>query len=234
MTGILERAKTFFQQDGRLLERHLFHHLFENGPREAVLRSLLAYQTEVGGFAYGLEPDKRSSNPQPIDQEQALRVLADIGSDARTLERILGFLPTLTTPEGGLPFVLETVADAPRAPWWNTDPGPPASLNPTASVAGLLYALGVTHPWLGAATAFVWERLEVLAESDPHTLLSVLVFLEHVPDRDRAEKALTRLADDIRRNTELATDAPGYVFPPYAFAPTPDSLGRTPLREDTF
>lgn len=58
MTGILERAKTFFQQDGRLLERHLFHHLFENGPREAVLRSLLAYQTEVGGFAYGLEPDK--------------------------------------------------------------------------------------------------------------------------------------------------------------------------------
>lgn len=220
----LTAARQFFLKDARLLERHLFHFHFEGGPRAAVLRALLAYRTEAGGFAYGLEPDKRSSNPQPIDQEQALRVLADIGPDEGVLARLLEFLPSITTAEGGLPFVMETVADAPRAPWWNTDPNPPASLNPTASIAGLLYGLGVTHPWLGAAGRFVWEELEALTEADAHTLLSVLIFLEGTPERERAEKLLERLAPDILRNTALDVDAGGYVFPPYAFAPTPRSL----------
>ncbi len=216
--SILENARQFFLKDARLLERHLFHHHFEGGPQGAVLRALLAYGTE------GVEPDKRSAHPQPIDQEQALKVLADIGPDKGVLGRLLDFLPTITTPEGGLPFVLESVADAPRAPWWNTDPDPPAALNPTASVAGLLYRLGVAHPWLEAATAFVWEKLEALTECDSHTLLSVLVFLEEVPERAQAEGMLERLADEILRHTALETDAEGYVHPPYAFAPRPDSL----------
>jgi hypothetical protein len=217
--------------DARLLERHLFHYLFESGPREPVLRALLAYRTEAGGFAYGLEPDKRSSHPQPIDQEQALRVLADIGPDEEIVAHLLSFLPSITTAEGGVPFVLENVADAPRAPWWNTEPNPPAALNPTASIAGLFFKLGVAHPWLAAASHFVWEKLEALTEADPHTLLSVLIFLEEVPDRVRAERMLERLAPDILENTALDVDAEGYVFPPYAFAPTPDSLA-APLYDD--
>jgi len=219
----LEHGRRFFLKDARLLERHLFHLHFEGGPREAVLQALLAYQTEGGGFAYGLEPDKRSAHPQPIDQEQALRVLADIGPDEKTLARLLDFLPSITTLEGGLPFVLETVADAPRAPWWNTEPEPPAALNPTAGVAGLLYKLRVAHPWLETATAFVWERLELLTTSDPHTLLSVLMFLEHVPECEQAERMLERLADEVRHHTALEPGAEGYVHPPYAFAPRPDA-----------
>lgn len=221
---ILEHARQFFLKDARLLERHLFHYLFEGGQRGAVLRALRAYQSEGGGFAYGLEPDKRSSYPQPIDQEQALKVLADIGPDEEMLAHLLAFLPGLTTEEGGLPFVLESVADAPRAPWWNTEPNPPASLNPTASVVGLLYQLGVTHPWLDRATTFIWEKLESLTESDPHTLLSVLVFLEGVPERERVEGEFERLSGEILRHTSLETEAEGYVHPPYAFAPRPDAL----------
>lgn len=220
----LENARQFFFKDARILERHLFYHHFEGGPCETVLRALLAYQTESGGFGYGLEPDKRSANPQPIDQEQALRVLTDIGPDEAVLAQILDFLPTTTTAEGGVPFVLETVADAPRAPWWNPDPELPAALNPTASIAGLLYRLGVTHPWLEAATTFVWEELETLQNATPHTLLSVLMLLEHVPERERAERMLERLADDVLQHTALEPDAEGYVHPPYAFAPRPDAL----------
>lgn len=93
-------------------------------------------------------------------------MLADIGPDDVVLARVLDFLPIITTPEGGVPFVLETVADAPRAPWWNTDPDPPAALNPTASIAGLLYKLGVTHPWLETATGYVWAQLEALAKKE--------------------------------------------------------------------
>lgn len=220
----LESARQFFLKNARLLERHLFHHLFENGSREAVLRALLAYRADEGGFAYGLEPDKRSSHPQPIDQEQALRVLADIGPDEAVLGVLLNFLPRITTPEGGVPFTLENVTDAPRAPWWDPVPGTGAALNPAASVAGLLYALGVTHPWLDAATDFVWRELGTLTESDPHTLLSVKVFLEGVPDRERAEATLDQLADEFLKHTALEPNAEGYVHPPYAFAPTPTSI----------
>lgn len=83
--------------------------------------------------------------------------------------------------------------------------------------------MGVTYSWLEAATAFVWEKLEALGESDPHTLLSVLVFLEEIPERERAERTLERLADEILRHTALETDTEGYVHPPYAFAPHPDA-----------
>ncbi len=137
-------------------------------------------------------------------------MLADTGPDDAVLARVLDFLPTITTPEGGVPFVLETVADAPRAPWWNTDPDPPATLNPTASITGLLYKFGVTYPWLKTATGYVWAQLEVLRDSDLHTLLSVLMFLEAVPERERAERTLERLADEILRHTTLETDAEGY------------------------
>ncbi len=36
----LENARQFFLNDARLLERHLFYHLFEGGPRGTALRSL--------------------------------------------------------------------------------------------------------------------------------------------------------------------------------------------------
>lgn len=220
----LAGARQFFLRDARLLERHLFHHLFEDGPRAAVLRALSAYRAAEGGFAYGLEPDKRSSHPQPIDQEQALRVLADVGPDEAVLTQILNFLPGITTSEGGVPFTLESVTDAPRAGWWNAEPDPPAALNPTASIAGLFYQLGVAHPWLDAATNFVWRGLEALTESDPHTLLSVRFFLDGVPDRARAEATLDRLSSEFLRHTALEPGAEGYVHPPYAFAPTPTSI----------
>lgn len=46
---------------------------------------------------------------------------------------------------------------------------------------------------------FVWEKLEALINSDPHTLLSVLIFLGEVPERARAETVLERLAVEILR-----------------------------------
>ena len=151
-------------------------------------------------------------------------MLADTGPDEAALGALLDFLPRITTSEGGVPFTLPTVADAPRAGWWDAGPNPPAALNPTASIAGLLHRLGVAHPWLDAATDFVWAGLETLTESDPHTLLSVRFFLDDVPDRARAERTLKRLSGEFLRHTALEPDAEGYVHPPYAFAPTPTSL----------
>ena len=224
---IVALAKTFLLNNGRLLERHLFGYLFEDGSRDKVINALKAYQNEDGGFGNALEPDKRTSFSQPIDQESALKVMDEVGLNGEIVEGVCDFLTTITTDEGGVPFTLPSVQDAPHAPWWGTDEAdPPASLNPTASIAGLLHKHSYMHPWLERATTFCWEKLEAPGDAEVHTLLSVMVFLEHAPDRTRAEAVFESIKEQILEVTAVKLDTEGYVHPPYAFAPTPGSLAR--------
>lgn len=223
--SVLLSAKTFLLNNARVLERQRYSYLFENGSRDKVLAALKAYQNEDGGFGNALEPDKRTATSQPIDQEIALRILDEVGLNGDVVKDICDFLVTITTDEGGVPFILPTVGDAPHAPWWGTDDAkPPASLNPTASIAGLLHKHKHMHPWLDKATNFCWEKLEDEVELDVHTLLCVALFLEHAPDRKRAETVFEKIKDQVKGATALELDAEGYVHPPYAFAPTPKSL----------
>ena len=225
--SVLAAAKTFLLANARLLERRRFAALFDQGSREQVLSVLKVYQNEDGGFGNALEPDKRTSSSQPIDQEIALRILDEVGFDNNLVQNICNFLITITTSEGGVPFTLKTVQDAPRAPWWNTDDASPAaSLNPTASIAGLLHKHRFMHPWLDKATTFCWKKLETPGELEVHTLLSVILFLEYAPNRPRAETAFENIREQILAATALEPGAEGYVHPPHAFAPTPKSLAR--------
>lgn len=228
MSNLLESAQTFIVNNARLLERQRLAYLLGTGSRQQVLSSLLGYQNPDGGFGNALEPDKRTSSSQPIDQELALRFLDEIDGEPEVARRICNFLQTITTDEGGVPFVLPPVRDAPRADWWNTDSdAPPATINPTASIAGLLYKQDVAHPWLERATAFCWRQIEE-GELAGHDFFCVLHFLEHVPDRRRAERAFERVSRQILDSGLVAFDpaASGYVFMPLDFAPEPSSLGR--------
>lgn len=228
MTQILESAQTFILSNARLLERHLFAYLFQGGDHQKVLSALLAYQNEDGGFGNALEPDKRTRTSQPIDQEFALRVLDDIDFERSIALRICDFLETITK-DGGVPFVLPTVRDAPRAEWWNTDTdNPPPMINPTASITGLLHKHQIQHPWLERASDFCWGQIEHFQDLSNHDLLCILLFLQHVPDRDRAEHAFTKISAYLLESGLIAYDpqASGYVFMPLDFAPSPDSLCR--------
>lgn len=229
MPEILDAAQTFIFNNARLLERRLFAHLFGEGNKQQVLAALRAYQNEDGGFGNALEPDKRASTSQPIDQEVALRVLDDVGFDADIAVQVCDFLETITTAEDGVPFVLPTVRDAPRAPWWNTDTDdPPASINPTASIAGLLHKHGVAHPWLERATAFCWQQIEQQDITSDNDFLCVLLFLEHVGDRERAERAFQRVSAQLLASSHVTFDpqADGYVHMPLDYAPSPQSIAR--------
>ena len=229
MSQYLESAQTFILSNARLLERHLFAFLFQQGNPDHVRRALLAYQNVDGGFGNALEPDKRTASSQPIDQEIALHVLDDLGFDTGIALQICDFLETITTAEGGVPFVLPTVRDAPRAEWWNTDlDEPPASINPTASIAGLLHKYGIHHPWLDRATDYCWQHIEQLQIKDGHDFLCVQLFLEHVADRERAERAFERISTQLMAGGHITYDpsASGYVFMPLVYAPSPQNMSR--------
>jgi hypothetical protein len=231
-TTILESAETFLWKNARLLERHLFSFLFKNGTRQHVITALSSYQNDDGGFGNALEPDKRTSTSQPIDQEVALRILDEVGFEDALAENICDFLMRITTEEGGVPFVLPTVRDAPRADWWNTEDDPPASINPTASIAGLLHKHKFQHPWLEQATEYSWRKIGELQNGSEHDLLCATVFLEHAPERARRDKMFQDLREQIIKQTAIDPQAPGYVFKPLTWAPTPESLCRS-LFEDS-
>lgn len=229
MSQLLESARTFILSNARLLERHLFDFLFQQGHSDRVRAALLAYQNTDGGFGNALEPDKRTASSLPIDQEIALRVLDDIGFDTPIALQICDFLETITAVEGGVPFVLPTVRDAPRAEWWNTDlDEPPASINPTASIAGLLHKYELRHPWLDRATDYCWQYVEHQQISGGHDFLCIQLFLEYVTDRQRAERAFERISAQLMAGGHITYDpsAPGYVFMPLTYAPSPQKMSR--------
>ena len=234
-----ERARTYIWSNARLLDRRLFEHLFAGGAPEDVVMALRPYQNADGGFGNALEPDVRAPVSQPVPVEMAFRSLDAIegGFDMAgdLVGRACDYLVTITKPEGGVPSALPSIREYPRAPWWEVDDHPPASLNPTAALAGLLYKHGKRHPWLESATRFCWEAIAASETTEYHDLMPVLTFLEHVPDRERAERELERVAERIRRPGVVTyeTDAEGYVKGPLDWAPRPESYCRRLFDDET-
>ena len=65
--------------------------------------------------------------------------------------------------------------------------------------------------------------------------MPVITFLEHVPDRARAEHELQRIASRLSQPgvIELDPNAEGYVQKPLAWAPTPQSFCRRLFDDET-
>lgn len=193
MNDLFARAEKFIWGNARLLERRLFEFYFKSGSPQAVLAALCAYQNEDGGFGNALEPDIRCPESQPVPTQHALEILDVIGFNETMVQRICDFLVTITTEEGGVPYVLPSVNQYPRAPWWHTAENPPASLNPTAIIVGLLHKNKVQHAWLDAATAYCWKQIPGIEPTEQHEMGCVLAFLRYAPQREQAEREMNRL-----------------------------------------
>lgn len=218
----LERAFEFMRLNARIIDRRRFALHFRDGAAAPLVAALRPYENPDGGYGHALEPDLRGEASQPVPTQHALEYLHEAGA-ARgpAVARIGDYLVSVTADGGGVPFVLPSVRDAPHAPWWQAADDPPAAVNPTAALAGLLHRAGSDHPWLGPATDFCWRRLDGLdAEPGPYDVLAVLTFLDSVPDRERAEKTFARLRD------ALASAARSDHQGPLDFAPRPGGYGR--------
>ena len=231
----IDAAERFVWLSGRLLDRHRFAHLFRGAPAEPVIAALRPYQNADGGFGNALEPDLRCPISQPQPVEVALRLLDELDAfDDPMVRSACDYLTTITTRDGGVPFVLASASEYPCAPWWMAAGETPASLNPTAALAGLLHRHGTRHPWLERATAFCWDRLDRMERTEWYEARTVLLFLEHAPDRARAE-AMTRrvVAMMVAQGlVALAPGAGGEAHSPLEVAVTPGSLARHLFADD--
>ena len=230
----IDSAELFIAGTARVLDWRRFEFHFRDGDPQHVLHAVAAYRNADGGFGHALEPDGRSPGTQPPAIDQALRILHEADAwDAELVDGALGWLDRNAPAEGGAVFVDRSIESWPRGPWWVPEEGLPASLVPTGFIAGTLHARAVEHPWLSRATELLWSRIERLETPGAYDLRGLLAFLQHVPDRERAEDALQRLAPFLHAIVALDPDAPGEVHQPLDFAPRPDSLARRLFDEDT-
>jgi hypothetical protein len=231
----LGRATDFMWRTARLLERRRYAYLFLDGERQAVPEALRPYQNSDGGFGNGLEPDIRAPVSQPVPTWTALGILDETGDFTDPMVgQICDYLLSITTAEGGVPFALPSMRDYPRAPWWEPDDQPSASLNPTAAIAGLLHKHGVAHPWLVKATACCWSQLDALDQTSPYEIRAVLPFLDYVPDRRRAEEAFDRIGPKIleQKLVALTPTTEDETHTPLNYAPRPESMARRLFSDD--
>lgn len=236
MAADLGKAQDFIWKTARLIDRYRFEALFLDGSRERVLSALRPYQNEDGGFGNALEPDLRTPLSQPIPVWTALGILDEMDAMRDPMvARAVQYLESITTPEGGVPFVLPSARLHPHAVWWEpSDPSPTASLNPTAGIAAFFHKHRIAHPWLERASAYCRTAIETTEDMGSYDLRVALAFVDHVPDRTWAEAALPRLGSILLEKglVELDPEATGEVPSPLTFAPHPDMMARHLFGDD--
>lgn len=229
-----DTARAFLYREARLLERRLFATLFEGAPAAGVVDALRGYQNADGGFGHGLEPDKRCPASLPADVEVAFQVLAAAGTvDGPMVQRACDFLASVADPAGAVPLAFPIIESYPRAGHWSDWTYAPGVF-PTAGLAGLLHRMAVDHPWRAMATRFCWSALDAGLPDDAHALGEVLVFLEHVGDRGRADALVPAVADRLASASSYRADPgdPAYGLTPLHLAPTPGSPWRRLFGDD--
>ena len=226
-----DAAEDFVWRNARLIDRLRFQFHFRGGSADAVVAALRPYRNGDGGFGNGLEPDIRDPSRQPIPTWEAFKLLDEIGAFVDQIELVhdaCNFLLSVTTEEGGVPFVLPSVLDCPHAPWWQ--PSPKASLNPTSCLAYLLRKNGVSHRWLDRAVEYCRRRIPIERTDGGDGSDGVIAILQFLGDDP--------LMDDIgaeaiaKGHFVLDPNTPGYVKMPLDVAPAPDSPTRRLFSND--
>ncbi len=234
-SNALHTAEHFISRSARLLDRHRFAHLFTGGPAEPVRTVLEAYRNVDGGYGNGLYPDLRGHGSQPLAVKYALRYHDELGPITEELARTTTtYLTAVGHPNGGVPPVTPAALHTEASPHWRTLAAdhPAGALRPTAAIVALLHKHHTPSSWRDRATAFCWTRIDALHWTDPDEAQAVCAFLEHAPDRDRAETALARLTPMIRAVIETDPERPGTVRRPLDLAPHPRSLARRLFSDD--
>jgi hypothetical protein len=227
-------AEQFLVTHARVLDRRRYQRLFEGGDPAAVRDAVAAYRNEDGGFGNALEPDSRAPGSQPLAVAFALSTLD--GADAWDEDLAGGacdWLQSVAPAGGGARMIEPSIEAAPHAPWLAPRELEQASPICTGLIAATLHARGVEHPWLKVADELMWTLIDDLGDPGAYDLRAVLAFLQHAPDRDRAEAAFERVGPRVLAVVELDPEAAGEIHGPLDFAPLPHSLGRRLFDDET-
>jgi hypothetical protein len=134
------RARDFILTRARKLEAALFRYEFEQGDWDDVLRELMKFQNEDGGFGNALEPDLRSKESSALATTTALQILLETGRpNEEIIHRAMQyFLASYDEKQLGWDIIPQEAEQAPRAIWWEYGAFKDHWGNPSAEIVGYL------------------------------------------------------------------------------------------------
>ncbi|HVF74047.1 MAG TPA: hypothetical protein VM938_03280 [Acidimicrobiales bacterium] len=231
-------AARFLATSGRLVDRRRFELLVGEGDTEAVLAALDAYRNADGGYGWGLEPDLRSPESQPIQALHAFEVMAECGVVTGRAVELCDWLATVALDDGGLPFTLPIGDPAGCAPWFGGADPTTSSLQGTAAVLSEATRVAhqdaavAAHPWFRGATAYCLDAIGAAARLSAYETLFALRFLEAVGEAGAA--LLARLAGGLPASGAIAVEGglEGEHIHPLDYAPAPGSALRSAVPAD--
>jgi len=184
-------AESFIWSAARLVDRHRYALLFNDGRAEPIIDALRGYRNPDGGFGHALEPDLRGPGSQPAATLYALEILTEAGAaDSELARDARAWVAQIAEPDGGIPVVLPGFGQYPHAPWFQPEPGSILTL----ALAAVFHAAGVADDeWLGRATDWAWRSIESSDQPGGYWLKFALAFLDAVPDEQRARAAIASL-----------------------------------------
>ena len=189
MTPDLDKAVAFLSTHARVLERRRFDMAFGHGTAKEAVAALDAYRNADGGYGWGLEPDLRTPDSQPVAALHAFEVFEEAGLGAPQARQLCDWLASVSLDDGGLSFALPATDPAGSAPFWiHADPHQ-SSLHMTCMLAGIAHRVGRhdpdvrNHPWLQTATEYSVRHIRELDRVESaHEFSFALQFLDAVND----------------------------------------------------
>lgn len=234
MTDI-HAAAEFITTHARLVDRHRFAYLFQDGPAEPVAAAVRAHRNADGGFGHALEPDLRDPASQPAAVMHAFEMLGEVGAgDDPVVDAAADWLLTITRDDGGVPFVLPSVLRSHSGgPWSN--PVDRSSMIMTAELAAMLHRTGSTHRWLDGAGEWLFRNIPQLGPEGAYDWRFALDFLDVTPEAERAQALLEEIGPRLRESglVTLEPDAHGEVHSPLDFSPWPGTRSRRLFDEES-
>ncbi|MEX2204635.1 MAG: hypothetical protein WEF50_00230 [Myxococcota bacterium] len=221
------RARDFLLTQARPLERALFAHEFEAGPRGAVLEALAPFQNADGGYGHALEPDVRLPASSAIATLTGLDVLREIaaGSEELPVRRALAWV--VQEYDAALPgwrSVPPAVDDFAHARHWSWDRHAPGAAWPHLLVPGARLLSHLQH-WRALAPPELVADAGVALRAHVETLTPPVfgdgLHYASTVDEPRLRTKLCRLAlESVNTNP---AEWGGYVNKPLKLAPLPES-----------
>jgi hypothetical protein len=154
----IERARSFFQGNGRDIDKARFEAHFGDLPLAQLLEILRRYQHPDGGFGNGLEVDIAAPDSNPFATDLALQIciLAGAPREHEILRRAEAYLEQTQSESGDWRFT-ENVYAQDLAPWFQAWEWP--NLNPACPISGHLKELGLGSEALHARVENLFDRL---------------------------------------------------------------------------
>lgn len=200
----LDAAARFVFANARVLERRRLAALLHDAPVTPIVDALRAYRNDDGGFGHALEPDVRAPDSEPASVAHALDVLAACEGEGADLVRgAAAWIERIAHDDGGVPFVLETAAAYPHAPWMVPSDG--GSFLTFALVARL-HELGHESAWRERATDWCWRRLEDPGALGAYWVKFALRFLDTFPEDARTAEVLEAVRGRLHADGTLPVE----------------------------